>query len=73
MKIPMWHRYSVELYPHYSGKLAGWDKFGNELEFPSFFRQLKDQPDTDDPPIQKGIVKILKPGNHPRIKKGSPK
>jgi len=38
-QLPMWHRYRVELYPHYPGLLSGIrDPFGNELEFPSAFR-----------------------------------
>jgi len=37
-QLPMWHRYRVELYPHY-GQLCGIpDAYGNELEFPSAFR-----------------------------------
>ena len=38
----MWHRYRVELYPHIPGLGIGcgiFDKYGNELEFPSAFRQ----------------------------------
>jgi hypothetical protein len=38
-QLPMWHRYRVELYPHFSGLLSGIrDEDGNELEFPSAFR-----------------------------------
>ena len=52
-QLPMWHRYRVELYPHY-GQLAGIrDRFGNELEFPSAFRLLW----RDNQP--RGIVKVL--------------
>jgi hypothetical protein len=37
-QLPMWHRYRVELYPHF-GQLSGIrDRPGNELEFPSAFR-----------------------------------
>jgi hypothetical protein len=40
-QLPMWHVYRVELYPHY-GQLCGIrDRFGNELEFPSAFRQAR--------------------------------
>jgi len=58
-ELPMWHRYHVELYPHYSGGLrggpiAGRDKFGNELEFPSFFRQDKSSG------APKGIIHIIR-------------
>lgn len=36
--LPMWHRYRVELYPHF-GQLCGIrDPYGHELEFPSAFR-----------------------------------
>ena len=73
-QIPMWHSYRVELWPHYGNLPIGRDKFGNALQCPSFFRQLKDQTSLrDDEPIQKGIIKILKPGNHPLIKKGRAK
>lgn len=51
-QLPMWHRYRVELYPHY-GQLSGIrDQFGHELEFPSAFRQSRR---SSSP---KGIVKI---------------
>jgi hypothetical protein len=51
-QLPMWHRYRVELYPHY-GQFAGIkDKHGNELEFPSAFRLSR----RDGKP--RGIVKI---------------
>jgi len=54
-QLPMWHRYRVELYPHIPGLGIGSgirDKFGNELEFPSAFRQSR----RDGKP--RGIVKI---------------
>lgn len=55
----MWCRYHVELYPHYvggvrGGPIAGVDKFGNQLEFPSFFRQDK----SSGKP--KGIIRIIR-------------
>jgi len=51
-QLPMWHRYRVELYPHY-GQLSGIrDQFGHELEFPSAFRQSRRSG------RPKGIVKI---------------
>jgi hypothetical protein len=51
-QLPMWHRYRVELYPHY-GQFSGiLDRFGNELEFPSAFRQSR----RDSKP--RGIVKL---------------
>ena len=43
-QLPMWHRYRVELYPHVPGLGVGCgilDKYGNELEFPSAFRQCR--------------------------------
>jgi hypothetical protein len=36
-QLPMWHQYRVELYPHVPGPGIG----GNELEFPSAFRQCR--------------------------------
>lgn len=37
-QLPMWHRYRVELYPHYGQPCGICDAYGNELEFPSAFR-----------------------------------
>jgi hypothetical protein len=40
----MWHRYRVELYAHVPGLGVGSgirDKYGQELEFPSAFRQSR--------------------------------
>jgi hypothetical protein len=52
-QLPMWHRYRVELYPHVAGLLSGIrDKHGNELEFPSAFRQSRRDGKA------RGIVKI---------------
>ena len=54
-QLPMWHRYRVELYPHVPGMGIGSgivDKYGNELEFPSAFRQCR----RNGKP--RGIVKI---------------
>ena len=51
-QLPMWHRYRVELYPHF-GQLCGIkDKYGNDLEFPSAFRMSR----RDGRP--RGIIKI---------------
>lgn len=53
-QLPMWHRYRVELYPHF-GQISGIkDKYGNDLEFPAAFRR---QRMTDEP---KDIIKISK-------------
>ena len=50
----MWHRYRIELYPHTIGQLSGIrDQFGNDLQFPSAFRQTRG---TFAP---KGIVHIV--------------
>lgn len=52
-QLPMWHKFRVELYPHY-GQVSGIkDEYGNDLLFPSAFRQTRDsfRP--------KGIVKII--------------
>lgn len=52
-QLPMWHRYRVELYPHVAGFFSGIrDPQGNELEFPSAFRQSR----RDGKP--RGIIKL---------------
>lgn len=54
-QLPMWHAYRVELYPHIPGLGLGcgiFDQHGNELEFPSAFRQSR----RDGRP--RGIVKL---------------
>jgi hypothetical protein len=54
-QLPMWHRYRVEMYPHVPGlglPSGIKDQHGNELEFPSAFRQSR----RDGKP--RGIVKI---------------
>jgi len=57
LQLPMWHKYRVELYPHVPGLLSGiLDKHGNELEFPSAFRQSR----RDGTP--RGIVKLSNGG-----------
>lgn len=56
-QLPMWHKYRIELYPHWPGSFSGIkDKYGNEMEFPAAFRISR----RDDRP--KGIVKIVKGG-----------
>jgi hypothetical protein len=51
-QLPMWHRYRVELYPHF-GQLCGIrDEHGHELEFPAAFRRSR----RDGRP--KGIIKL---------------
>jgi len=51
-QLPMWHRYRVELYPHFGQGSGILDEFGNELEFPSAFRRSRQ---TGGP---RGIIKI---------------
>ena len=54
-QLLMWHRYRVELYPHVPGlgiSCGIFDRHGNELEFPSAFRQSR----RDGNP--RGIIKI---------------
>ena len=52
-QLPMWHRYRVELYPHYDQLSGIVDALGHPLTFPSAFRMRRL---TDDP---KGIVRLL--------------
>jgi hypothetical protein len=52
-QLPMWHHYRVELYPHFGQNFGAKDQHGNELQFPSAFRQ---QRETGEP---KGIIKIV--------------
>ena len=40
-QLPMWHRYRVELYPHYGQSSGIRDEFGYPLEFPSAFRKSR--------------------------------
>lgn len=54
-QLPMWHKYRVELYPHVPGMGIGSgirDRHGNDLEFPSAFRQSRRNGDP------RGIVKL---------------
>jgi hypothetical protein len=54
-QLPMWHKYRVGFYPHVPGLGIGsgiLDKYGNQLEFPSAFRQCR----RNGKP--RGIVKI---------------
>ena len=62
LQLPMWHRYRVELYPHYADlpvhhPLNGTgisDEFGNDLPFPAAFRKSR----REHKP--KGIIKIVR-------------
>lgn len=55
-RLPMWIHYRIELYPHLVGAPFSpsgiTDPHGNDLEFPSAFRQSRQF-------IQKGIVKVI--------------
>jgi hypothetical protein len=53
-QLPMWHRYRVELYPHYGQSSGLKDEFGNALEFPAAFRKSR----RGHKP--RGIIKIRK-------------
>lgn len=53
-QLPMWHAYRIELYPHYTGLIAGQDEYGNALEFPAWFRRRRANG------LPKGIVQIIK-------------
>ncbi len=53
-QLPMWRSYRVELYPHYTGLIAGRDDQGQPLEFPAFFRKSRG---SGSP---KGIIKIVR-------------
>jgi hypothetical protein len=51
-KFPLWHRYRVDIFPHWPGAGFGVvDKHGNELEYPAAFRRTREG-------TPKGIVKI---------------
>lgn len=54
LQLPMWHAYRVELYPHFSGAIAGVDEHGQPLEFPAFFRKARGSGEA------KGIVRLIK-------------
>jgi hypothetical protein len=58
-QLPMWHRYRVELYPHVAGFSSGIrDVRGNELEFPSAFRQSRRDGKA------RGIIKLMEGLRH---------
>jgi hypothetical protein len=54
MQLPMWHRYRVELYPHYDQDCGILDEYGHQQKFPAAFRK------TRDTFLPKGIIKIIK-------------
>ncbi len=54
LQLPMWIFYNVELYPHLDQRSGITDSFGNNLKFPSAFRQSRNGFK------QKGIVRVIK-------------
>lgn len=57
-QLPMWIYYRVELYPHFHnsfGNTGITDQHGNDLRFPSAFRQSRNN-------LPKGIVKVTQQG-----------
>lgn len=52
-QLPMWLFYRVELYPHLKQAAGIKDKYGNDMQFPSAFRQSRN----DFKP--KGIIKVV--------------
>jgi hypothetical protein len=55
-QLPMWAHYRVELYPHLQQSTGIKDAQGNDLMFPSAFRQCRASG------IPKGIIKVIKGG-----------
>ena len=55
-QLPMWHRYRVELYPHFEQFSGITDAYGQPLTFPSAFRLRRG---TDE---QKGVVRLRREG-----------
>jgi hypothetical protein len=54
-ELPMWHRYRVELWPHYLNAFSGIpDEFGNDQLFPAAFRKSRRSH------RPKGIIKLEK-------------
>ena len=53
-QLPMWHRYRVELYPHFGQSSGIRDEHGHELTFPSAFRRSRGGG------TPRGLVKIRK-------------
>lgn len=54
LQLPMWIFYRVEFYPHLDQGSGITDAFGNNLKFPSAFRQSRNGFK------QKGIVRVIK-------------
>jgi len=53
-QLPMWVHYRVELYPHLQQSSGIQDQHGNDLTFPSAFRQCRASG------ISKGIIRVIK-------------
>lgn len=53
-QLPMWHRYHVELYPHFGQPSGIRDEYGHEQPFPAAFRKRRLTYQ------QKGIVQIVR-------------
>lgn len=53
-QLPMWIVYRVELYPHLNQETGIKDGFGNDLKFPSAFRQSRNGFK------EKGIIRVIK-------------
>ena len=54
LQLPMWIYYRVELYPHLDQGTGIKDANGNDLKFPSAFRQSRNGF------VQKGIIRVIK-------------
>jgi hypothetical protein len=54
LQLPLWHKYRVEMYPHFGQPTGIVDQYGNNLLFPAAFRKSR----TDHRP--KGIVQVVK-------------
>ncbi|ADC49340.1 hypothetical protein BpOF4_06400 [Alkalihalophilus pseudofirmus OF4] len=51
-QLPMWHRYRVELYPHFGQPSGIKDEYGHDQQFPAAFRKSRDTF------LPKGIIKL---------------
>jgi hypothetical protein len=41
LQLPLWHKYRVEMYPHFGQPTGIHDKYGNNLLFPAAFRKSR--------------------------------
>jgi hypothetical protein len=53
-QLPLWFVYHVELYPHFGQGTGVFDQYGQELVFPSLFRQSRYSAQ------EKGIVRVVR-------------